>query len=79
IYPMYDYAHPLSDAIEGITHSLCTLEFQDHRPFYDWIVEKVKSKAVPHQYESSRLNVDYTITSKRKLRKLVEGGYVNGW
>ncbi|WP_264673137.1 glutamate--tRNA ligase family protein, partial [Klebsiella pneumoniae] len=67
------------DAIEGITHSLCTLEFQDHRPFYDWIVEKVKSKAVPHQYESSRLNVDYTITSKRKLRKLVEGGYVNGW
>jgi len=79
IYPMYDYAHPLSDAIEGITHSLCTLEFQDHRPFYDWVVEKVKSPSVPHQYESSRLNVDYTITSKRKLRKLVEGGYVNGW
>ncbi|MGI1794525.1 glutamine--tRNA ligase/YqeY domain fusion protein [Acinetobacter variabilis] len=79
IYPMYDYAHPLSDAIEGITHSLCTLEFQDHRPFYDWVVEKVKSPSVPRQYESSRLNVDYTITSKRKLRKLVEGGYVNGW
>ncbi|WP_443612025.1 glutamine--tRNA ligase/YqeY domain fusion protein [Acinetobacter pseudolwoffii] len=79
IYPMYDYAHPLSDAIEGITHSLCTLEFQDHRPFYDWVVAKVKSPAVPRQYESSRLNVDYTITSKRKLRKLVEGGYVNGW
>ncbi|MFV5311043.1 glutamine--tRNA ligase/YqeY domain fusion protein [Acinetobacter schindleri] len=79
IYPMYDYAHPLSDAIEGVTHSLCTLEFQDHRPFYDWVVEKVKSPAVPRQYESSRLNVDYTITSKRKLRKLVEGGYVNGW
>ncbi|HCL58650.1 MAG TPA: glutamine--tRNA ligase, partial [Acinetobacter sp.] len=79
IYPMYDYAHPLSDAIEGITHSLCTLEFQDHRPFYDWVVEKVKSSSVPRQYESSRLNVDYTITSKRKLRKLVEGGYVNGW
>ncbi|NHB65752.1 glutamine--tRNA ligase/YqeY domain fusion protein [Acinetobacter sp. GFQ9D192M] len=79
IYPMYDYAHPLSDAIEGITHSLCTLEFQDHRPFYDWMVEKVKSPSVPRQYESSRLNVDYTITSKRKLRKLVEGGYVNGW
>ncbi|HJF28181.1 MAG TPA: glutamine--tRNA ligase/YqeY domain fusion protein [Acinetobacter lwoffii] len=79
IYPMYDYAHPLSDAIEGITHSLCTLEFQDHRPFYDWVVEKVKSPSVPHQYESSRLNVDYTITSKRKLRKLVEGGHVNGW
>ena len=74
-----DYAHPLSDAIEGITHSLCTLEFQDHRPFYDWVVGKVKSPSVPRQYESSRLNVDYTITSKRKLRKLVEGGYVNGW
>ncbi|ANF81687.1 glutamine--tRNA ligase [Acinetobacter sp. NCu2D-2] len=79
IYPMYDYAHPLSDAIEGVTHSLCTLEFQDHRPFYDWVVEKVKSPAIPRQYESSRLNVDYTITSKRKLRKLVEGNYVNGW
>jgi len=77
IYPMYDYAHPLSDAIEGVTHSLCTLEFQDHRPFYDWVIEKVQSPAVPRQYESSRLNVDYTITSKRKLRKLVEGGYVN--
>lgn len=79
IYPMYDYAHPLSDAIEGITHSLCTLEFQDHRPFYDWVVAKVKSPSVPRQYESSRLNVDYTITSKRKLRKLVEGSYVQGW
>ncbi|WP_180124266.1 glutamine--tRNA ligase/YqeY domain fusion protein [Acinetobacter sp. YH12097] len=79
MYPMYDYAHPLSDAIEGVTHSLCTLEFVDHRPFYDWVVEKVKSPSVPRQYESSRLNVDYTITSKRKLRKLVEGGFVNGW
>ncbi|TCM66977.1 glutaminyl-tRNA synthetase [Acinetobacter calcoaceticus] len=79
MYPMYDYAHPLSDAIEGITHSLCTLEFQDHRPFYDWVVEKVQSKDVPRQYESSRLNIDYTITSKRKLRRLVEGGHVNGW
>ena len=79
MYPMYDYAHPLSDAIEGVTHSLCTLEFQDHRPFYDWIIEKVKSSAVPRQYESSRLNIDYTITSKRKLRKLVEGNHVNGW
>ena len=79
IYPMYDYAHPLSDAIEGVTHSLCTLEFVDHRPFYDWVVEKVQSPAVPRQYESSRLNIDYTITSKRKLRKLVEGGHVNGW
>ncbi len=79
IYPMYDYAHPLSDAIEGITHSLCTLEFVDHRPFYDWVVEKVKSPDVPRQYESSRLNIDYTITSKRKLRRLVEGGFVQGW
>ncbi|MFB2538852.1 MULTISPECIES: glutamine--tRNA ligase/YqeY domain fusion protein [unclassified Acinetobacter] len=79
IYPMYDYAHPLSDAIEGISHSLCTLEFVDHRPFYDWVVEKVKSPAVPRQYESSRLNIDYTITSKRKLRQLVEGGHVSGW
>ncbi|OTG87170.1 glutamine--tRNA ligase [Acinetobacter sp. ANC 4558] len=79
MYPMYDYAHPLSDAIEGITHSLCTLEFQDHRPFYDWVIEKVKSNSVPHQYESSRLNIDYTITSKRKLRRLVEGGFVQGW
>lgn len=79
IYPMYDYAHPLSDAIEGISHSLCTLEFQDHRPFYDWVIAKVNSAAVPRQYESSRLNIDYTITSKRKLRKLVEGGFVAGW
>jgi glutaminyl-tRNA synthetase len=79
IYPMYDYAHPLSDAIEGITHSLCTLEFVDHRPFYDWVVAKVHSQAVPRQYESSRLNIDYTLTSKRKLRRLVEGGFVSGW
>ncbi len=79
MYPMYDYAHPLSDAIEGVTHSLCTLEFVDHRPFYDWVIEKVHSPAVPRQYESSRLNVDYTITSKRKLRRLVDGGFVNGW
>ncbi|MFC3901602.1 glutaminyl-tRNA synthetase [Acinetobacter marinus] len=79
IYPMYDYAHPLSDAIEGVTHSLCTLEFVDHRPFYDWIVEKVHSQAVPRQYESSRLNVSYTITSKRKLRRLVEVNFVHGW
>lgn len=79
IYPMYDYAHPLSDAIEAVTHSLCTLEFQDHRAFYDWVIEKVHSVAVPRQYESSRLNIDYTITSKRKLRRLVEGNFVNGW
>ncbi|MHA3054510.1 glutamine--tRNA ligase/YqeY domain fusion protein [Acinetobacter sp. ANC 4633] len=79
IYPMYDYAHPLSDAIEAVTHSLCTLEFQDHRAFYDWVIEKVHSVAVPRQYESSRLNIDYTITSKRKLRRLVEGNFVQGW
>lgn len=79
IYPMYDYAHPLSDAIEGVTHSLCTLEFQDHRAFYDWVIAKVQSVNVPRQYESSRLNIDYTITSKRKLRRLVEGGFVHGW
>jgi glutaminyl-tRNA synthetase len=79
IYPMYDYAHPLSDAIEGVTHSLCTLEFQDHRAFYDWVIAKVQSSSVPRQFESSRLNIDYTITSKRKLRRLVEGGYVQGW
>lgn len=79
IYPMYDYAHPLSDAIEGVSHSLCTLEFVDHRPLYDWLIDKVAPDAAPHQYESSRLNVDYTITSKRKLKKLVEGGHVAGW
>lgn len=79
IYPMYDYAHPLSDAIEGISHSLCTLEFVDHRPLYDWLINKIGFVAPPHQYESSRLNVDYTITSKRKLRKLVSAGLVNGW
>lgn len=79
IYPMYDYAHPLSDAIEGVSHSLCTLEFVDHRPFYDWLIKKVNTKASPHQYESSRLNIDYTITSKRKLRRLVEEQIVSGW
>lgn len=79
IYPMYDYAHPLSDAIEGISHSLCTLEFVDHRPFYDWVIDKIGFDKPPHQYESSRLNVDYTITQKRKLKRLVEGGFVKGW
>lgn len=79
IYPMYDYAHPLSDAIEGITHSLCTLEFEDHRPFYDWIIAKVNTQAKPRQIEFSRLNVDYTLTSKRKLKKLVDEGIVEGW
>ena len=83
IYPMYDYAHPLSDAIEGITHSLCTLEFEDHRPFYDWVVDKIGEKGgiktPPHQYEFSRLNVDHTLTSKRKLKQLVDEGIVSGW
>ncbi|MGM8884628.1 glutamine--tRNA ligase/YqeY domain fusion protein [Psychrobacter sp. 1U2] len=79
IYPMYDFAHPLSDAIEGITHSLCTLEFEDHRPFYNWIVEKIGFEQPPHQYEFSRLNVDHTLTSKRKLKQLVDEGIVEGW
>lgn len=79
IYPMYDYAHPLSDAIEEVTHSLCTLEFEDHRPFYDWVIAKVNTPAKPRQIEFSRLNVDYTLTSKRKLKKLVDEGFVQGW
>lgn len=79
IYPMYDYAHPLSDAIEGITHSICTLEFEDHRPFYDWVVDKVGFDKEPHQYEFARLNVNHILTSKRKLKKLVEDDLVNGW
>lgn len=79
IYPMYDYAHPLSDAHEGITHSICTLEFEDHRPFYDWLVEKVGFDVPPRQYEFSRLNIDHTLTSKRKLKRLVDMGVVSGW
>ena len=79
IYPMYDFAHPLSDAIEGITHSICTLEFEDHRPFYDWIVNKIGFEQPPHQYEFSRLNVDHTLTSKRKLKQLVDENIVSGW
>lgn len=79
IYPMYDFAHPLSDALEHITHSLCTLEFQDHRPLYDWFIEHVSVPAKPVQTEFARLNVSHTITSKRKLRTLVEEGIVDGW
>jgi glutaminyl-tRNA synthetase len=79
IYPMYDFAHCLSDAIEGITHSLCSIEFVDHRPLYDWIVEHVPTGSTPRQYEFSRLNVSHTVTSKRKLRRLVEQGLVAGW
>ena len=79
IYPMYDYAHPLSDAIEHVTHSLCTLEYEDHRPLYDWLVENVSVPARPHQYEFARLNLNYTVMSKRKLLRLVEEKHVNGW
>ncbi len=79
IYPMYDYAHPLSDAIEGITHSLCTLEFEDHRPFYDWCVQNTPVTAQPQQIEFARLNLTYTLMSKRKLLRLVQDGAVAGW
>ena len=81
IYPMYDFAHPLSDAIEGITHSVCTLEFEDHRPFYDWLLESLgfDVNTRPRQIEFARLNLTNTVTSKRKLRQLVEEGYVRGW
>jgi glutaminyl-tRNA synthetase len=79
IYPMYDYAHPLSDAIEHITHSLCTLEYEDHRPLYDWVIENVAVPRRPRQYEFARLNLNYTVMSKRKLLRLVSEGYVNGW
>ena len=79
IYPMYDYAHPLSDALEKITHSLCTLEFQDHRPLYDWLIEHLPVPARPVQTEFARLNLSHTVTSKRKLRQLVEENVVNGW
>jgi glutaminyl-tRNA synthetase len=79
IYPMYDYAHPLSDAIEKITHSLCTLEYEDHRPLYDWLIENVPVPARPRQYEFARLNLNYAVMSKRKLLRLVEEGHVGGW
>lgn len=79
IYPMYDYAHPLSDAIEKITHSICTLEFQDHRPFYDWCIENIPTPGNPHQYEFARMNMTYLVMSKRKLLQLVKEGLVNGW
>jgi glutaminyl-tRNA synthetase len=79
IYPMYDYAHPVSDAIERITHSICTLEFEDHRPLYDWLIENLPLPAKPQQIEFARLNLTYTIVTKRKLRQLVEGGRVAGW
>jgi glutaminyl-tRNA synthetase len=79
IYPTYDYAHGQSDAIEGITHSLCSLEFDVHRPLYDWFIENLPVPARPHQYEFARLNLTYTVLSKRFLRRLVEEGHVRGW
>jgi glutaminyl-tRNA synthetase len=79
IYPMYDFAHPLSDAIEGVTHSLCTLEYVDHRPLYDWVVEHCDTAQRPRQYEFARLNLNYTVMSKRKLLQLVEQKHVAGW
>lgn len=79
IYPMYDFAHPIEDAIEGITHSICTLEFEDHRPLYDWVINNVTLPAKPRQIEFARLGINNTVMSKRKLRALVEGGYVSGW
>lgn len=79
VYPMYDFTHCLSDSIEDITHSLCTLEFEDHRPLYDWFLNELETKSHPQQIEFSRLNLQYTITSKRKLTSLVEDGHVEGW
>ncbi|WP_281883651.1 glutamine--tRNA ligase/YqeY domain fusion protein [Paenibacillus sp. YYML68] len=79
IYPMYDYAHPLEDAIEGVTHSICTLEFADHRPLYDWVIRACEMDCVPQQYEFARLNVTNTVMSKRKLKQLVDEQVVDGW
>ncbi|MBI33107.1 MAG: glutamine--tRNA ligase [Gammaproteobacteria bacterium] len=79
IYPMYDFAHTLSDALEGTTHSLCTLEFEDHRPLYEWFLDNLSLPTKPRQIEFSRLNVEHTITSKRKLAELIDSGHVEGW
>ena len=79
IYPMYDFAHPIEDAMEGITHSLCSLEFEAHRPLYDWVIENVSVPSKPRQIEFARLGINNTVMSKRKLRTLVEEGYVSGW
>src|SRR4029077_19923159 len=79
IYPMYDYAHPIEDALEGITHSLCTLEFEDHRPFYDWVIESLQTPSRPQQIEFARVNLTYTVMSKRKFLQLVQEGHVAGW
>ena len=79
IYPMYDFAHPVSDALEGITHSICTLEFEDHRPLYDWVIRECEMEWVPRQYEFARLDLTQTVMSKRKLKMLVDEGVVDGW
>ena len=79
IYPMYDFAHPLEDAIEGVTHSICTLEFEDHRPLYDWVISECEMEHTPRQYEFARLNITNTVMSKRKLKLLVDEGIVDGW
>ncbi|MEG2117482.1 MAG: glutamate--tRNA ligase family protein, partial [Clostridia bacterium] len=79
VYPMYDYAHPIEDAIENITHSICTLEFEDHRPLYDWVVKECEMKSQPQQIEFARLNMTNTVMSKRKLKALVDEKVVDGW
>ncbi|MDL2294599.1 glutamine--tRNA ligase/YqeY domain fusion protein [Ruminococcaceae bacterium OttesenSCG-928-D13] len=79
IYPLYDFAHPIQDALEGITHSLCSIEFENHRPLYDWVVDNIDFKEKPHQYEFARLNITHTVMSKRYLRQLVEEKHVDGW
>ena len=79
IYPMYDFAHPIEDALEGITHSLCSLEFESHRPLYDWVVQNISVECKPRQIEFARLGITNTVLSKRKLRNLIESGYVDGW
>ena len=75
IFPMYDFAHPIQDALEGITHSLCSLEYEDHRPLYDWVINNVSVPSKPRQIEFARLGINYTVLSKRKLRRLVEEGH----
>ncbi len=79
VYPMYDFAHPIQDALEGITHSLCSLEYEDHRPLYNWVIENVSVPSSPRQIEFARLGINYTVMSKRMLRRMVEEGYVSGW
>ena len=79
IYPMYDFQHPLQDALEGVTHSMCSLEFVDNRAIYDWLMETLEFEPRPHQYEFGRRSLEYTVVSKRKLRRLVQEGHVSGW